>query len=53
MDWELIRQQYDQMLKYATALRLGTAQTEAIIRRFTRTVFGTGSATFEARGSVR
>lgn len=32
----LIRQQYDQMVKYATALRLGTAETEAILRRFTR-----------------
>ena len=34
--WELIRQQYDQMVKYATAVRLGTAETEAILRRFTR-----------------
>ena len=31
-----IRQQYDEMVKYATALRLGTAQAEAILRRFTR-----------------
>jgi TnpA family transposase len=37
IDWELIRRQYDQMVKYATALRLGTAQTESILRRFTRT----------------
>jgi TnpA family transposase len=36
IDWELIRQQYDQMVQYATALRLGTAETEAILRRFTR-----------------
>lgn len=36
IDWELIRQQYDQMIKYTTALRLGTAETEAILRRFTR-----------------
>ena len=36
IDWELIRQQYDQMVRYATALRLGTAETEAILRRFTR-----------------
>jgi len=35
--WDLIRQQYDQMIKYATALRLGTAEAEAILRRFTRT----------------
>ena len=37
LDWELVQQQYDQMLKYTTALRLGTAETEAILRRFTRT----------------
>lgn len=36
IDWELIRQQYDQMVKYTTALRLRTAETEAILRRFTR-----------------
>lgn len=34
--WDLIRQQYDEMVKYATALRLGTAEAEAILRRFTR-----------------
>jgi len=34
--WELIRQQYDEMIKFATALRLGTAETEEILRRFTR-----------------
>ena len=33
IDWELVRQQYDQMIKYTTALRLGTAETEAILRR--------------------
>jgi TnpA family transposase len=37
INWELISQQYDNMVKYATALRLGTAETEAILRRFTRT----------------
>jgi TnpA family transposase len=36
IDWELIEQQYDQMVKYATALRLGTAEPEDILRRFTR-----------------
>jgi TnpA family transposase len=36
INWDLIRQQYDEMVKYATALRLGTAETEAILRRFTR-----------------
>jgi TnpA family transposase len=36
IDWDLIARQYDEMVKYATALRLGTAETEAILRRFTR-----------------
>lgn len=35
--WHLIEQQYDEMVKFATALRQGTAETEAILRRFTRT----------------
>ncbi len=36
IQWDLLRQQYDEMIKYTTALRLGTAETEAILRRFTR-----------------
>ncbi len=36
INWDLIGQQYDQMVKYATALRLGTAETESILKRFTR-----------------
>jgi hypothetical protein len=32
--WERIAEQYDQMIKYATAIRTRTAQTEAILRRF-------------------
>lgn len=36
IDWKLISQQYDQMIKYATALKLGTAKAEAIMKRFTR-----------------
>lgn len=34
--WDVIAQQYDQMLKYATALRLGTAEAEQVLRRFSR-----------------
>ena len=37
INWSLIRQQYDEMIKFATALRLGTPDAEAILRRFTRT----------------
>jgi TnpA family transposase len=36
INWDLIRKQYDEVIKYATALRLGTAQPEDILRRFTR-----------------
>jgi TnpA family transposase len=34
--WDIIAEQYDQMIKYATAIRAGTASTDAILRRFTR-----------------
>jgi TnpA family transposase len=34
--WDLIAQQYDQLIKYATAINNRTASTEAILRRFTR-----------------
>lgn len=36
IDWILIKEQYDQIVKYTTALKLGTAQAEAIMKRFTR-----------------
>jgi TnpA family transposase/ribosomal protein L17 len=36
IDWDLIARQYDQMIKYATALRLGTAEAHQMLRRFTR-----------------
>jgi TnpA family transposase len=36
IDWEAICPQYDEMIKYTTALRLGTAQPEDILRRFAR-----------------
>ncbi len=36
INWDLIAQQYDQLVKYATALRLGTAEAEQVLRRFTR-----------------
>ena len=39
INWDLIRQQYDQMIKYATALRLGTAETEALLKRFSKNSF--------------
>jgi TnpA family transposase len=35
--WGLIAENYDAMIRYATAIRVGTAPAEAILRRFTRT----------------
>lgn len=34
--WEVIAQQYDQMIRYATAIRAGTASSEAVLRRFAK-----------------
>ncbi|MFJ4973686.1 Tn3 family transposase [Streptomyces sp. NPDC088755] len=36
INWDLIAQQYDQIVKYTTALRLGTAEAEQVLCRFTR-----------------
>jgi TnpA family transposase len=36
INWEMIAQQYDEFIKFATALRLGTADAESILRRFTK-----------------
>ncbi len=33
--WNLIQEQYDLIVKFTTALRLGTADAESILRRFT------------------
>jgi TnpA family transposase len=35
INWELIRQHYDEMVKYAAAMRTSTADPEDILRRFT------------------
>ncbi|GAA3305821.1 hypothetical protein GCM10020219_001080 [Nonomuraea dietziae] len=35
--WDIIAKNYDQVIKYATAVRTRTASTEAILSRFTRT----------------
>jgi len=32
IDWDLIAQRYDQLVKYATALKLGTAEADATVR---------------------
>ena len=36
IDWELIRKYYDEIVKYTTALKQGTADAEALLSRFTK-----------------
>ena len=36
VDWDEIEQQYDEMVKYTAAMQHGTADPEAILRRFAR-----------------
>ncbi|MFK5978777.1 MAG: Tn3 family transposase [Rhizobiaceae bacterium] len=36
INWDEIEQQYDEMVKYAAAMQSGTADPEAILRRFAR-----------------
>jgi TnpA family transposase len=36
IDWDLIEQRYDEMVRYTTAMAERTADPEAILRRFTR-----------------
>jgi TnpA family transposase len=36
IDWQLIHDNYDECVKYTTALKKGTAEAEAILSRFTR-----------------
>jgi TnpA family transposase len=37
INWEIIEQQYDELIKFTTALRQGTADAESILRLFTKT----------------
>jgi TnpA family transposase len=46
INWELIAQQCDELIKFATALRLGTADAESILRRFTKN--NAGHPTYKA-----
>jgi len=37
IDWQAIEDQYDELIKHAVALKIGTATAETIIRKFART----------------
>jgi len=49
INWAVIQQQYDDLVKYASALQSGVADAEAILRRFTRNV---GHATYKAMAEL-
>jgi TnpA family transposase len=36
INWELIAQQYDEIVKFTAALRIGSAEPEAILRRISK-----------------
>jgi hypothetical protein len=36
IDWKLIAEEYDEMIKHAVALKMGTATADTIIRKFAR-----------------
>jgi TnpA family transposase len=36
INWQLLAQHYDDLVKYATALKLGTAEAQQLLRRFMR-----------------
>jgi TnpA family transposase len=36
INWELIKEQYSQMVKYAAAMKLGYADPESVLRRFSK-----------------
>jgi TnpA family transposase len=37
INWQLIEEQYDEMIKHAVALKIGTSTAETVIRKFART----------------
>lgn len=37
IDWKIIEQQYDEIVKYVSAMRVGKSDPETILRRFSRT----------------
>jgi hypothetical protein len=51
-DWDLIARNYDQMVKYATALRLRTAETDQVLRRFTKAAAPSTRSTSPWRNSA-
>ena len=36
IDWDLIRENYDKVVKYVAALKTGTAEADVIIKRFSK-----------------
>jgi TnpA family transposase len=53
INWDLIEEQYDHMIKYVSALKIGTAETETIMKRFSKgNVQNTTYKAFQELGKV-
>ncbi len=48
INWEIIQKYYDEIIKYTTALKQGTADAESILSRFTRNKNGVKHPAFQA-----
>ena len=46
INWKLIKEQYDEIVKFASAIKEGTASSEAILKRFTKN--GSAHPTYKA-----
>ncbi|KMT63342.1 Tn3 family transposase [Listeria newyorkensis] len=52
INWDLIHRQYNEMVKYATALRIHTADTEAILKQFSKNSSHPTYLAFQELGKV-
>ncbi|MED2652888.1 Tn3 family transposase [Bacillus thuringiensis] len=52
INWDLIKRQYNEMVKYATALRVNTADTEAILKQFSKNSSHPTFLAFQELGKV-
>jgi Tn3 transposase DDE domain len=50
--WDIIADNYDQVIRYATAIREGTASTEAVLSRFTRSATHPGARAGRQDGAL-
>lgn len=52
INWDLVKRQYNEMVKYATALRVNTGDTEAILKQFSKNSCHPTFLAFQELGKV-